>query len=405
MMALLHRAAWVLPIAVPPIRDGWVLVEKGRILDLGSGEPPEVSGPGNSKPPRADRLAILPGLVNAHAHLELSCLRGKVAPARTMPEWVETLMALRRNVQEGPGEGIAESILGMRQSGTALVGDVTNTLASHEPLADSSLAGRLFYELLGFNPQDPRRLVADARTRLAELTPVEWLRASIVPHAPYSVSRGLFREIAAASVEGPVSVHVAESPEEIEFLQSGTGPWKRLLQEFGVWNEGWIPPGTGPVEFLDSVGLLNARLLAVHCVQLSDPELGRLAAAGATVVTCPRSNRWTGVGSPPIARFYDAGVRVAIGTDSLASVDDLNMFNEMAAVHALAPEIPASRILHSATLAGAEALGFDDDLGSIEPGKQAELVAVRVPDDVTDVEQYLVSGRVEPGDIRWLDAY
>ena len=138
-------------------------------------------------------------------------------------------------------------------------------------------------------------------------------------------------------------------------------------------------------------------------MQFDDDELSRLARAGASVVACPRSNRWTGAGEPPIERFYASGVRVAIGTDSLASVADLNLFAELAEMRRLAPGFPAARLLDSATRAGAIALGFGAELGTIEPGKHAQLLAVHVPDRVTDVEEYLVNG-VEPRDMRWLDS-
>jgi cytosine/adenosine deaminase-related metal-dependent hydrolase len=137
-------------------------------------------------------------------------------------------------------------------------------------------------------------------------------------------------------------------------------------------------------------------------VHLTDGELSRLAAAGATVVACPRSNRWTGAGEPPVGRFYASGVRVAVGTDSLASVDDLNLFAELAEMRRLAPGVPAARILESATLAGATALGFDADFGSIGLGKRAQLLAVRLPAGVAHVEEYLVSGAIEAGDLHWL---
>jgi cytosine/adenosine deaminase-related metal-dependent hydrolase len=147
---------------------------------------------------------------------------------------------------------------------------------------------------------------------------------------------------------------------------------------------------------------VNDRLLAVHGVRFEDDDLVRLRAAGATVVACPRSNRWTGAGEPPIERFYASGVRVAVGTDSLASVADLSVFNEMAEVRRLAPRVPAAGILESATRAGAAALGFAGELGSLAPGKRAELIAVRLPAGVTDVEEYLVSG-VDSGDVTWLE--
>jgi cytosine/adenosine deaminase-related metal-dependent hydrolase len=148
--------------------------------------------------------------------------------------------------------------------------------------------------------------------------------------------------------------------------------------------------------------MVHRELLAVHGVRFDDADLSRLAAAGSTVVSCPRSNRWTGAGDPPVERFYASGVRVAVGTDSLASVADLNLFAELAALRSLAPEVPAASLLRTATLAGAEALGFASELGSIEPGKRAELIAVRLPANLADVEEYLVSG-VVPDDISWLD--
>ena len=155
---------------------------------------------------------------------------------------------------------------------------------------------------------------------------------------------------------------------------------------------------------MDRLGLLTPQLLAVHGTQLDEHEIARLAQAGATIVTCPRSNRWTGAGTPPIEQFYASGVRVAIGTDSLASVEDLNVFAELAAVRQLAPHVPAARILESATIHGATALGFASEFGTLAPGKRADLIAVRVPSGVEDVEEYLLSG-IEPPDIKWLSSW
>jgi cytosine/adenosine deaminase-related metal-dependent hydrolase len=150
------------------------------------------------------------------------------------------------------------------------------------------------------------------------------------------------------------------------------------------------------------VGWLGANTLLVHGVQLTSQELDRVAAAGATVVTCPRSNRWTGAGSPPVEQFYTSGVRVAVGTDSLASVDDLNVFSELREIRRLAPSVPASDILRSATRSGAEALGFGEALGQIAPGAHASLISVRYAEPVVDVEEYLLSG-IQPEQVAWLD--
>jgi aminodeoxyfutalosine deaminase len=391
-----YRAAWVIPIASPPIRGGVVCVDRGVVASVGAsgGEHAEDLGD----------VAILPGLVNAHTHLELSWMRGQVPPNPSMPAWAASLMALRRTVSHEPPEPITDAISEARRAGTALIGDVTNTFATYEPLLDSELSAVLFRELLGFNPPDPDAIVGAVEAQIAVLTPVQWLRPTIVPHAPYSVAPSLMQAIARAGQRDclPLSVHLGESAQEVQFLRDGTGEWRALLERLGVWNPAWTPPACGPVAYLDGLGLVSDRLLAVHGVQFTDPELTRLAAAGATVVTCPRSNRWTGAGEPPIERFYASGVRVAIGTDSLASVEDLNLFAEMAEVRRLAPRVAAARILETATLAGAQALGFASELGSLEAGKRAQLLAVRIPAGLDDVEEYLVSG-IEPSAIRWLD--
>jgi cytosine/adenosine deaminase-related metal-dependent hydrolase len=401
-MSQMYRAGWILPIATPPQRDGWVLTKDGVVIDLGAGEAPvRPSQPGPVEVIDLGDAAIMPGLVNAHTHLELSWMRDRVPPGGSMPEWASRLMALRRTVSRDPSEPIADAVREVRAAGTSLVGDVTNTLAAYDLLADSELGGAVFREVLGFSAQNPEQIVADAEAEIQALMPLEWLRPSVVPHAPYSVSPALFRAIAAAAGARVISVHLGESEEEIRFLRDGTGAWRELLGRLGVWTDAWQPPGCGPVEYLERLGLLTPRLIAVHGTQLDVHALARLAQAGATIVACPRSNRWTGAGAPPVERFYASGVRVAIGTDSLASVEDLNVFGELAALRQLAPRLPAARLLESATIHGAVALGFESDYGTIAAGKRADLIAVRVPRDVEDVEEYLLTG-IEPDAIRWL---
>ncbi len=396
-----YRAAWVLPVARPPIPGGVVSVERDLIRAVGEHDGGPVEDLGN--------VAIVPGLVNAHTHLELSWMRGQVPPCASMPAWAASLIALRAGEESAApsaraacSAAIVDAIRDARAAGTCLVGDVTNTFATYDPLMDSELSAALFRELLGFSAPDPDALVQQVSDQIADLTPIAWLRPSIAPHAPYSVSPALLQAIARWTAGRPLSIHLGESAEEIEFLREGTGEWRALLDTLGVWNPSWTVPACGPVAYLDRLGMVDRHLLAVHGVQFTDAELSRLAAAGATLVTCPRSNRWTGAGRPPIDRFYASGVRVAVGTDSLASVDDLNLFAELAEVRRLAPGVPAARILESATLAGAQALGFASELGSIEPGKRAQVLAVRLPSDVADVEEYLLSG-VTPSDLRWLD--
>ena len=296
-------------------------------------------------------------------------MRGLVPPCGSMPAWASGLIALRRNSVVDPLPAIESAIAEASATGTTLVGDVANTTATHAPLARSGLSAVIFRELLGFRVDEPATAIQAGQAQLDALTASLAVRTTLVPHAPYSVSPPLLAALGAHAPDRPVSIHLGESAAEVEFLQTGGGPWREVLERRGCVESGLAGSRSGPVDYIERLGLLGSRLLAVHGVQLTDAELTQLARAGATIVTCPRSNEWTGAGVPPIARFYDSGARVAIGTDSLASVESLNMFDEMAAVRRLAPGVPAARILRSATLDGAAALGFDD-LGTIAPGKR-----------------------------------
>jgi cytosine/adenosine deaminase-related metal-dependent hydrolase len=261
------------------------------------------------------------------------------------------------------------------------------------------MGAHVFYELLGFNTPEPEARVAEARARIAAeqrgaADDGREIRFSLAAHAPYSVSPALFDAIRRdTSAHGaPTTVHLAEGREEVQLLADGTGPWRALLEMLGVWTDAWQAPACSPVAYLHQRGFLDGSTLVVHGVQCTADDIVRLRHSGATVVTCPRSNAYVGVGEPPLADFYAAGVPVAFGTDSLASVEDLNLFSELAEARRLAPAVPARRLLESATLAGARALGFEHAYGSLEPGKRAALVSVGVPSGVTDVEEYLLSG-------------
>jgi aminodeoxyfutalosine deaminase len=401
-----YHAAWILPISEPPIRDGWLAVDRGRVVALGASGKRVLSD--GAQVVHLGNVAVLPGLVNAHTHLELSHLHDEVAPASQFVDWIRGVMKARRERPDPGGKEIVDAVdAALREAvscGTAIVGDISNTLVTFGPLTRSPLAAVVFYELIRFNAPDPKGLVATALKQLDALVPTERVRASLAAHAPYSVAPLVLRAIREAVDRDPFlpySIHLSESVEETEFISSGEGPWRALLEELGSWDPAWVAPGGTSVEFLDDSGFLDGRLLAVHGVQMTTADLDRLVARGTTLVTCPRSNGHTGAGAPPIEDFYNYGVKVAIGTDSLASAPDLNVFAELATMRALAPTVSAAALLDSATRQGAHGLGFDADYGTIEPGKSARLLAVSIPPDTDDVEEYLVGG-IEPGQIRWL---
>jgi cytosine/adenosine deaminase-related metal-dependent hydrolase len=406
-----YHAAWVLPIAEPPIRNGWLATEQGRIAAYGprAAAPPRGGSGQASREIELGDAVILPGLVNAHTHLELSYLRDAVPPASEFVGWIRSVIAARREQPDPAAPAILDAldraIVESTAAGTAVVGDISNTLVSFEPLTRSPLAAVVFYELLGFRTLDPEGLVDQARRRIASLAPAPRVRARLAAHAPYSVAPLVFKAIRNAAVRQslfPWSVHLSESADEVEFMRTAGGPLRRLLEELGAWDPEWPPPGRSPVEFLEAGRCLDERVLVVHGVQMTPADLNLLASRGATVVTCPRSNGHTGAGAPPLEDFYASGARVAVGTDSLASAPDLSVFAELATMRALAPSVPASRLLASATIEGARALGFGDDYGTLEAGKAARLLAVEVPAGVDDVEEYLVTG-VHPGQLRWIE--
>jgi aminodeoxyfutalosine deaminase len=405
-----YHASWILPIAEPAIRNGWIAVDRGRIAAYGSPGPAGRRGfsDGAQEVDLGD-VVVLPGLCNAHTHLELSYLRDEVPPASAFVTWIRGVIAARRTRPDPSGPEILDAVRrALDESaacGTAIVGDISNTLVTFEPLARSALAAVVFYELIRFNAPDPAALVEHAQQQLEALVPTARVRASLAAHAPYSVAPLVLRAIRRAIDREPFlpcSIHLSESVEEVEFIRSGHGPWRTLLEELGSWDPGWVPPGGSPVDFLDDSGFLDNRVLAVHGVQMTESDLAKLAARGTTLVTCPRSNGHTGAGAPPLAEFYASGVHVAVGTDSLASAPDLNVFAELATMRALAPSVPAASLLESATIEGARALGFDADYGTIEPGKSARLLAVTLPSSNIDVEEYLVGG-IDQSQIRWID--
>jgi cytosine/adenosine deaminase-related metal-dependent hydrolase len=255
---IVFRAAWVCPISQPPLVNGWVAIHDGRITAIGgAAEPPP------QQPLELGHVAILPGLVNAHTHLELSWLRGRVPPAATFVEWIrQLLMARGARVERADDDRVLDAARAaaaeVRETGTAAVGDISNSLASVAPIRDHGLRGIVFHELLGFRAQNGRliddtRAIRDSASGLGGGA----VRVSLAPHAPYSVSAELFRAIRKEVDRSPVritTVHLGESKSEIDFLRDGSGPWPGILAWIGATRDGWQPPGATPVQYLDSLG-------------------------------------------------------------------------------------------------------------------------------------------------------
>lgn len=395
-----HVSKWVLPVSGPPIRDGAVVVAGGRIAAVGPAA--EVLTGFSGLVCDYGDGAILPGLVNCHVHLEFSALAGKVLPQARWEDWLEAALAAQGALSPAEVEaGIARGMEELGRSGAILVGEVTNTGASWPFLTAGPLAYHLFYECLGFDLVSafdlPDKFPWFGRPEVAAAA---WVSAAA--HAPYSVSAALFRAVTAwnRARSGVQTVHLAESQAEMDFLDRGGGFFEGLLKRRGRWVPDFQPPGADAAAYLQGLDFLGPRTLAVHGTQLSAADCGRLAGTGTWLVLCPRANRYTGAGVPPVPELLKAGVNLCLGTDSLAGNWDLNLFGEMAWLHENFPACPVELWLRLGTLNGALALGRDREFGSLTPGKQSALGFIPLMGSADFWGELYTAGAA--GKFRWL---
>lgn len=386
---ILFAARWVLPMCAPAVRDGVVAVEAGLVRWVGPLASPEC--------PRGELRdlgegVLLPGLINAHCHLELSHLAGEVPWGDGFVPWIEALVARRGADDAQIRSATADAIEASWTAGTVAVGDVSNALAHLDLLAASKLRAVVFLELLAWDPERAAATLAwgEERLRAAGEGLGRGLELRLAAHAPHSVSPELLRLL--ARQDGPAAIHLAESPDETSFLRDGSGAWPAFLARRGLGEIGFAPPGLSPVRHLEALGALHPRLVAVHGVQVGADDRARLARSGASLVLCPRSNRNLGVGTADVPALLAAGVRLALGTDSLASVDTLDVLDDAVLLHRQFPGLDPAAIVRMATTGGADALGLDD-LGVLAPGRAAALAWSPAKGNIEDPHLHLLSGR------------
>jgi cytosine/adenosine deaminase-related metal-dependent hydrolase len=398
-------ARWVIPIERPPIAEGAVAVaEDGTIAAVGTRA--EVRATYADAPEEHALGALLPGLVNAHAHLELSALADTVPGGRGLVAWAGATMAAGRALPlPARRDAAAEAAAAAVRLGTAAIGDVGNTLAAAPGIGRAGLRGVLFHELLGSRDAATGDALADAAREKASAdegggwpADLRWTRA---PHAPYSASPDLLRRIfTATAAEGhPTSVHVAEDADELALLRDGTGRWPAVLEAMGV-DPATRVSGKSPVATLADLGAFDAPAppLLVHMVHADDADRRLARRAGATVVLCPRSNLHIGGRLPDVPALLVDGVPLALGTDSLASTPDLSLWGELATLAAHVPGVPAARWLDAATRGGAHALALPA-CGTLAPGQRPGILDVLVDDAAAPLESLV---RDPTPSLRWV---
>jgi cytosine/adenosine deaminase-related metal-dependent hydrolase len=358
--------------------DGAVALDRDVILGVG---PREALEPCFGRSERLDAV-LLPALVNAHLHLELSHMAGSVAGGEGLASWIQLFIAARATArQDAAAQAMIMAAEDLVRAGVAAVGDVTNTLESLEPLAEAGLAGTLYHEVFGLTPGRIEDALAAAREARERVTPRRGLRIALSPHAVYSTHLATIEALLRA---GPASIHLAEDPSERALCADGAGPFARMRASMHAGRE-------LPARASSAVALVAPHLaphhLAVHCVDLDEADLAALARSGATAVLCPRSNRYIGGRLPRLPALLAAGVPLAVGSDSLASSPSLAPLAELALLRREFPEIPAARLL---PLAWNGAAVGAPHVGRLEPGSAPGLLAAPL-------------GKARPADpVEWL---
>src|SRR6266576_1559431 len=361
-------ADWVLPVEGPPIEAGAVLIEDGRIAAVGT---VEELGEGTSY----DDAVIVPGFVNAHSHLEYAVYGGFGDGLGDFVEWIT--LHIQRKARIGWDEYVDVARLGAAQclaSGVTTVGDCSYSGATAVACAELGLRATVYLEVFGVDPARALEHFAGIRDRVSDSFSTR-VRPGVSPHAPYSVSIELYE--ACADLGLPIATHISESPAEVAYLLTGQGAWGNY-QDLLV-----ASPGKTCTHLLADHDLLGPNVVVAHCVVLDEDEIGLLASSGTGVAHCPRSNAALGCGVAPLAELRAAGVRVGVGTDSPASAPSFDFFDELRSVLLSArargqrPSVlSATETLELGTLGGARALGLDSEVGSLTPGKRADVAVV-----------------------------
>jgi cytosine/adenosine deaminase-related metal-dependent hydrolase len=375
----LLAASWIAPMTAAPIRDGGIVIQNGRVVAIGSAAELSQANPAAEKLDLG-HLIVLPGLINAHTHLELSgCAAGE--PPASFVDWI---LSMPRRIGRRPDESSDANFAsanrrGIEQClrfGVTTIGDISQQMHITRPiLRDSPLRAVSYGEVIGLGKR---------RRRFDELLPLaidqrlasDRLQIGLTPHSPYTVEPAGFEQCLriARELKLPLATHLAEIPDEADFIRGHYGPLQEMWEQIGFWEDFAGRFDGSPVAFADFLGLLDyPRTLLAHVNYCDDDDLARLARGRASVVYCPRTHRYFGHPPHRWREMLSAGINVAVGSDSCASSPDLNLLDDLRLLHRIAPDFPVRSLWEMATINAGSALGFAG-IAQMEPGFAADLV-------------------------------
>jgi len=358
-----------------PLAAGAIVVQYGRIMAIGK-DAAMMSKYPDHRIVRMENAVVMPGLVNVHTHLELPLLLDDIG-AQNYTDWVLDLIEKKKFLTQNDYAVAAHrNIASLIRSGTTTVAEISTHGISPLVLGKSGLRAVIFHEIISM-VQDRQAFVLPRLRSASRL-----IRYGYSPHSPHTVSEIVLRELHRITAKRaiPLCMHVAETTDESRLLQHKKSGLDRLYAAAG-WDVTLAPKARSSFEFLRSLGLLSPAFLAVHAVQADRADIALIKKSGAVIAHCPRSNHEIGVGTMPLKKFLDARISVGLGTDSLASAPTLNLWDEMRYAYQVHRRsgITQKDIFHMATMGGAGALGMDQETGSLEPGKKADLIAIPLP--------------------------
>lgn len=387
---MILRAKYLLPNSLQVIENGALVIHGSKIADIGTYE--AVKRGNDSEVRDLGEAVIMPGLVNAHTHLELTHHQDLIQRTSRFTDWLSQLIRNHKSDSEWVDSAVKDGIEMSVAGGATTVGDIHGFGMSADTHKNSPVRTVVFFETTGFSLERTHIGVDRIDEYLAASPQKDALfQPAVSPHALYSTSAALYHYcLRLAQSRGlPLCTHLSETKDEIEFLASGTGAFADLLKAFGISMKEWTPPGCSPIQHLKDIGILDYRPLLAHCNYLTEADIETLAASNATVVFCPRAHHYFHHNSHPICHLIKAGANVAIGTDSLASNWSLSMLDELKYLANTQDGLSPHTIVDLVTINGARGLSLNR-VGKLEKGWYADVIGVAIPDDGQSVIQQIL---------------